>query len=50
MNIKPSEVSSVLLEKLQGIKNDLKYEEVGTVLQVSDGVVRIYGLYNAEAE
>ena len=50
MNIKPSEVSSVLLEKLQGIKNDLKYEEVGSVLQVSDGVVRIYGLYNAEAE
>ena len=50
MNIKPSEVSSVLLEKLKGIKSDLKYEEVGTVLQVSDGVVRIYGLYNAEAE
>ena len=50
MNIKPSEVSSVLLEKLQGIKSGLKYEEVGTVLQVSDGVVRIYGLYNAEAE
>ena len=50
MNIKPSEVSSVLLEKLQGIKSDLKYEEVGTVLQVSDGVVRIYGLYNVEAE
>jgi F-type H+-transporting ATPase subunit alpha len=50
MNIKPSEVSSVLLEKLQGIKSGLKYEEVGTVLQVSDGVVRIYGLYNAESE
>ena len=50
MNIKPSEVSGVLLEKLKGIKSDLKYEEVGTVLQVSDGVVRIYGLYNAEAE
>ena len=50
MNIKPSEVSSVLLEKLKGIKSNLKYEEVGTVLQVSDGVVRIYGLHNAEAE
>ncbi|MBR5594462.1 MAG: F0F1 ATP synthase subunit alpha [Bacteroidaceae bacterium] len=50
MNIKPSEVSSVLLEQLQGLKNKMKYEEVGTVLQVSDGVVRIYGLYNAEAE
>ena len=50
MNIKPSEVSKLLLEQLQGIKNDIEYEEVGTVLQVSDGVVRIYGLYNAEAE
>ena len=50
MNIKPSEVSSVLLEQLKGLKSKMKYEEVGTVLQVSDGVVRIYGLYNAEAE
>ena len=50
MNIKPSEVSSVLLEQLQGLKSKMEYEEAGTVLQVSDGVVRIYGLYNAEAE
>ena len=50
MNIKPSEISSVLLEQLKGVKNDLRYEEVGTVLQVSDGVVRIYGLDNAEAD
>ena len=41
MNIKPSEVSSVLLEQLKGVRDNLKYEEVGTVLQVSDGVVRI---------
>ena len=50
MNIKPSEVSSVLLEQLKGLKSKMDYEEVGTVLQVSDGVVRVYGLYNAEAE
>lgn len=50
MNIKPSEVTKVLLEQLRGVDDTLKYEEVGTVLQVSDGVVRIYGLYNAEAE
>ena len=50
MNIKPSEVSSVLLEQLKGLKSKMEYEEVGTVLQVSDGVVRIYGLYNAEAK
>lgn len=50
MNIKPSEVSSVLLEQLKGVRSSMEYEEVGTVLQVSDGVVRIYGLYNAEAD
>ncbi len=50
MNIKPSEVSSLLLERLRGIRDTMEYEEVGTVLQVSDGVARIYGLYNAEAD
>ena len=38
--IKPSEVSEVLLRQLQGIDNSLKFDEVGTVLQVSDGVAR----------
>lgn len=47
--IKPSEVSEVLLRQLQGFDNSLKFDEVGTVLQVSDGVARIYGLRNAEA-
>ena len=47
--IKPSEVSQVLLEQLQGINNDQQFEEVGSVLEVSDGVARIYGLRNAEA-
>lgn len=47
--IKPSEVSEVLLQQLQGIDTSLKFDEVGTVLQVSDGVARIYGLRNAEA-
>ena len=42
--IKPSEVSSVLLEQLKGISDNAKFDEVGTVLQVSDGVARIYGL------
>ncbi len=48
-NIKPAEVSELLLAELQGIDLKAKYAEVGTVLQVSDGVVRIYGLGNAEA-
>ena len=48
-NIRPSEISDLLLKQLEEISTDLKYEEVGEVLQVSDGVVRIYGLENAEA-
>ena len=48
-NIKTSEVSQVLLNQLKQMDTRLKYEEVGEVLQVSDGVVRIFGLLNAEA-
>ncbi len=48
-NIKPSEISDVLLNQLQSTDLSVKIEEVGTVLQVSDGVARIYGLTNAEA-
>lgn len=47
--IKPSEVSDILLSELQRIDLTAQFAEVGTVLQVSDGVVRIFGLRNAEA-
>ena len=47
--IKPSEVSDILLSELQRMDFTAQYAEVGTVLQVSDGVVRIFGLQNAEA-
>ena len=47
--IKVSEVSEVLRLQLEGIDTGVKFDEIGTVLQVSDGVVRIYGLRNAEA-
>ena len=40
-NIKPAEVSQVLLAELQGIDLGAQFAEVGTVLQVSDGVARI---------
>lgn len=43
-NIKPSEISDILLRQLQNIDTSLQWEEVGFVLQVSDGVVRIHGL------
>lgn len=48
-NIRASEVSDVLRMQLEGIDTHLQFDEVGTVLQVSDGVARIYGLQNAEA-
>ena len=47
--LKPSEVSDILLGQLKDMKTDLQFEEIGKVLQVSDGVVRIYGLDHAEA-
>ena len=47
--IKPSEVSDVLLKALQSVNAEEKFDEVGTVLTVSDGDARIYGLRNAEA-
>ena len=48
-SLKPSEVSDILLGQLKDMKNDLQFEEIGKALQVSDGVVRIYGLDHAEA-
>ncbi|OIP81504.1 MAG: F0F1 ATP synthase subunit alpha [Porphyromonadaceae bacterium CG2_30_38_12] len=47
--IKVSEVSELLRMQLEGIDTSVQFDEVGTVLQVGDGVVRIYGLNKAEA-
>ena len=47
--IKPAEVTEILRMQLEGLDNRPLYEEKGMVLQVSDGVVRIYGLYQAES-
>ena len=47
--IRPSEISDVLLSQLKELSLDSAYEEVGDVLQVSDGVVRLQGLLKAEA-
>ncbi|MGB8492216.1 MAG: F0F1 ATP synthase subunit alpha [Bacteroidales bacterium] len=48
-NIKPAEVSQILRQQLEGIQTGAELEEVGTVLEVGDGIVRIYGLLNAES-
>ncbi len=47
--VRPDEVSAILREQLSGHKTEAELEEVGTVLQVGDGVARIYGLSNAQA-
>ncbi len=48
-NIKPAEVSQILKQQLEGFKSEAELEEVGTVLQVGDGIARIYGLSNVES-
>ncbi len=47
--IKPAEVSEILKKQLEGYKTEAELEEVGTVLQVGDGIARIYGLSNVQA-
>jgi F-type H+-transporting ATPase subunit alpha len=47
--VKPAEVSAILREQLAGFKSAAELEEVGTVLQVGDGIARIYGLNNVQS-
>jgi F-type H+-transporting ATPase subunit alpha len=47
--IKPAEVSAILRQQLSGFKNEAELEEVGTVLQVGDGIARIYGLSKVQS-
>ena len=47
--VKPAEVSAILRKQLSGFKSESQLEEVGTVLQVGDGIARIYGLTNVQS-
>ncbi|MGB5049320.1 MAG: F0F1 ATP synthase subunit alpha, partial [Caldilineaceae bacterium] len=47
--VKPDEISAILREQLSNFKTAAELEEVGTVLQVGDGIARVYGLNNARA-
>jgi F-type H+-transporting ATPase subunit alpha len=47
--IKPAEVSAILRQQLAGFKSVAELEETGTVLQIGDGIARIFGLSNAES-
>ena len=47
--IKPAEVSEILKKELEGLSNISEFEEVGVVLEVGDGIARIYGLTNVQS-
>lgn len=47
--VKPAEVSAILREQLAGFKSEAELEQVGTVLQVGDGIARIYGLSEVQS-
>ena len=49
VQVRPDEVSAILREQLSNFRTDSELEEVGTVLQVGDGVARIYGLTQAQS-
>ncbi len=46
MNLKPEEISAVIKEQIKNYKNKLEISNYGTVIQVGDGIARIYGLEN----
>lgn len=48
-DVKPDEISAILREQLSGFKTAAQLEEVGTVLQIGDGIARVYGLTKAGA-
>ena len=47
--VRPDEVSAILRQQLSGFKSEAELEEVGTVLQVSDGIARVYGLTKVQS-
>jgi len=48
-DIKPAEVSAILRKELAGYESEAVLEEVGSILQIGDGIARVYGLSNVEA-
>lgn len=46
--VKPDEISSILREQLSNVRTATELEEIGTVLQVGDGIARVYGLTNVQ--
>src|SRR6056300_1068987 len=48
-DVKPAEVSAILRQQLSGFSSEKDLQEVGTILQVGDGIARAFGLQNAQA-
>jgi F-type H+/Na+-transporting ATPase subunit alpha len=49
VDVKPDEISAILKQQLSGFSTAAELEQVGTVLQVGDGIARIYGLNSVQA-
>ncbi len=49
VGIKPDEISAILKQQIAGVSSDVELEEIGTVLQVGDGIARVYGLSGVQA-
>lgn len=47
MNLRPEEISSVIKEQIKNYSTQLEVSDVGTVIQVADGIARVHGLENA---
>lgn len=49
LSIRPEEISSLIKSQIEQYKADIEVAEIGTVIQVGDGIARVYGLENAMA-
>jgi F-type H+-transporting ATPase subunit alpha len=49
VDVRPDEVSAILRQQLAGFKSESELEEVGTVLQIGDGIARVYGLTQVQS-
>ena len=49
VSIRPEEISAILKQQISGANTAASLEEVGIVLQVGDGIARVYGLSNAQS-
>ena len=49
VGIKPDEISAILKQQLAGVSSAVDLQEIGTVLQVGDGIARVYGLTSVQA-